>query len=68
MLGTNVSSLGERVGGLETAVMILIELLELVLGQPLERDALGGELVQDLMFIDRVGIVEVSDAFGGDHV
>ena len=66
MLGANVRRRRQRVGGLEAAVMILIELLELVLGQRLERDALGGELVQDLVLVDGMRVVEVDDALGAD--
>jgi hypothetical protein len=53
--------LGQDVGGLETAEMILVVLLQHVLAQPLERDALGADALQDLRLVDRVRVLEADD-------
>ena len=49
----------QPIGRLEAAVVILIELLQLVLGERVDVHALRRELGKDLVLVDRVRVVEV---------
>ena len=42
--------------------MVLVVVLQHRLGQPVERDAVAREIVQDLLLVDRMGLVEADDA------
>ena len=45
--------------------MVLVVTLQHLLGQPLQRDAVAGQVVQDLLLVDRMAVVEVDDGVGG---
>ena len=41
--------------------MVLIVVLQHGLGQPVERNAVPRQIVQDLLLVDRMGLVETDD-------
>ena len=51
---------GQDVDRLEAAEVVLVIVLQRVLGQPLQRDAVAGEVVQDLLLVDRMAVVEAN--------
>jgi hypothetical protein len=56
---------GKGLDRLHTAVVILVEVLQLLLGQRREVQAAGGKLLEDLVFVDRVRLVEAGDSGSG---
>ena len=44
----------QNVDRLETAEVVLVVVLQHVLGEPLQRDAVARQVVQDLLLVDRM--------------
>lgn len=65
--GANVCQRRQRFGGLETTVMILIEVLELVFGEGFEVKALCRNLRENFVLVDRMRVVVVHQPRGMGH-
>jgi hypothetical protein len=52
---------GQDVDRLQAAEMVLVVVLEDLLGEPFQLDAVGAQLLEDLVLADRMGLVEVDD-------
>ncbi len=52
---------GQDVDRLEAAEVVLIVVLENSLAQTFEGDAIARQIVQDLLLVDRMGLIEVDD-------
>ena len=59
--GADARLLGQDVDRLEPAEMVLVVVLQHRLGQAVERDAVARQIVQDLLLVDRMGLVETDD-------
>ena len=59
--GADAGLVGQHVDRLEPAEVVLVVVLQHGLGQPVERHAVARQIVQDLLLVDRMGLVEVDD-------
>ncbi len=55
---------GQDVDRLEAAEVVLVVILQHLLGQPVERDAVPLQVVQDLLLVDRMAVVEADNGVG----
>jgi hypothetical protein len=57
MLAVNSCEISQRVQNFDATIVILIKVLEIVLGQGVDRQAARGDLGENLILIDRMGVI-----------